>query len=150
MRSGPVRRRRHCRPGFPVTELHGHWVLPGFVDMHVHGGGGASFTAGPADDARRAAAFHRGHGSTTIVASLVTAPLADLEARAAMLAALAERGIVAGIHLEGPFLSVARCGPRIRGTCSLPTWPPSRACTRRRRVICASSPSPPNSPGRSA
>ena len=97
-------------PGLPVTELHGHWVLPGFVDMHVHGGGGASFTAGSADDARRAAAFHRGHGSTTLVASLVTAPLADLEARAAMLAALAGQGVIAGIHLEGPFLSAVRCG----------------------------------------
>jgi len=97
-------------PGLPVTELHGHWVLPGFVDMHVHGGGGASFTVGPADDARRAAAFHRGHGSTTLVASLVTAPLADLEARAAMLAALADQGVIAGIHLEGPFLSAVRCG----------------------------------------
>ena len=97
-------------PGLPVTELHGHWVLPGFVDMHVHGGGGASFIVGPADDALRAAAFHRGHGSTTLVASLVTAPLADLEARAAMLAALADQGVIAGIHLEGPFLSAVRCG----------------------------------------
>ena len=97
-------------PGLSVTDLHGHWVLPGFVDMHVHGGGGASFTAGPADDARRAAAFHRGHGSTTLVASLVTAPLADLEARAAMLAALTDQGVIAGIHLEGPFLSAVRCG----------------------------------------
>jgi N-acetylglucosamine-6-phosphate deacetylase len=44
------------------------------------------------------------------VASLVTAPLADLEARAAMLADLAGEGLVAGIHLEGPFLSAARCG----------------------------------------
>ena len=97
-------------PGLPVTDLRGHWVLPGFVDMHVHGGGGASFTEGSADDARRAAEFHRGHGSTTIVASLVTAPLADLEARAAMLAGLAGQGVIAGIHLEGPFLSAARCG----------------------------------------
>jgi N-acetylglucosamine-6-phosphate deacetylase len=107
---GPGAATQPLLAGLPVTELHGHWVLPGFVDMHVHGGGGASFTAGPADDARRAAAFHRGHGSTTIVASLVTAPLADLETRAAMLAALAEQGVIAGIHLEGPFLSAARCG----------------------------------------
>ena len=98
------------RQGLLVTDLRGHWVLPGFVDMHVHGGGGASFTEGPADDARRAAEFHRRHGSTTIVASLVTAPLADLEVRAAMLARLAREGVIAGIHLEGPFLSAARCG----------------------------------------
>jgi N-acetylglucosamine-6-phosphate deacetylase len=97
-------------PGLPVTDLRGHWVLPGFIDMHVHGGGGTSFTEGPADGARRAAAFHLRHGSTTLVASLVTAPLADLEARAAMLAGLAAEGVIAGVHLEGPFLSAARCG----------------------------------------
>jgi N-acetylglucosamine-6-phosphate deacetylase len=96
--------------GTAVTNLNGQWVLPGFVDMHVHGGGGTSFTAGPADDARRAAGFHRRHGTTTIVASLVTAPLADLEARAAMLAGLARESVIAGIHLEGPFLSAARRG----------------------------------------
>ena len=96
--------------GLTVTDLSGYWVLPGFVDLHVHGGGGWSFTEGPPDDARRAAAFHREHGSTTLVASLVTAPLADLEARAAMLAGLADEGAIAGIHLEGPFLSAARCG----------------------------------------
>ena len=97
-------------PGLAVIDLHGQWVLPGFVDMHVHGGGGASFTAGSADDARRAVEFHRGHGTTSIVASLVTAPVAELESRAAMLAVLAAEGVIAGLHLEGPFLSAARCG----------------------------------------
>jgi len=96
--------------GLPVTRLSGHWVLPGFIDMHVHGGGGTSFTQGTAEDARHTADFHRRHGSTTIVASLVTAPLTDLEARAAMLAGLAREGVIAGLHLEGPFLSAARCG----------------------------------------
>ena len=97
-------------PGLPAADLHGQWVLPGFVDMHVHGGGGASFTAGSAGDARQAVEFHRGHGTTSIVASLVTAPLAELESRAAMLAGLAAEGVIAGLHLEGPFLSAARCG----------------------------------------
>ena len=96
--------------GLPVTDLRGAWVLPGFVDMHVHGGGGTSFTEGSSDDARHAAEFHRRHGTTTMVASLVTAPLGELQARAAMLAGLAGQGVLAGIHLEGPFLSAARCG----------------------------------------
>ena len=94
----------------PLTDLGGAWVLPGFVDMHVHGGGGTSFTEGTAEDARRAAEFHRRNGSTTMLASLVTAPLADLEARVAMLAGLAAEGVIAGLHLEGPFLAAARCG----------------------------------------
>jgi N-acetylglucosamine-6-phosphate deacetylase len=97
------------RPPAPATR-HGHWALPGFIDMHVHGGGGASFTEGGPDDARRAAAFHRAHGTTRIIASLVTAPIGELEARSAMLADLADEGVIDGIHLEGPFLSAARCG----------------------------------------
>jgi N-acetylglucosamine-6-phosphate deacetylase len=96
--------------GPPVTDLRGHWALPGFVDMHVHGGGGTSFTEGSAGDARSAAEFHRRHGSTTIVASLVAAPLDVLQARAAMLASLVGQDVIAGIHLEGPFLAAARCG----------------------------------------
>ena len=99
-----------AEPGLPVTSLRGRWVLPGFVDMHVHGGGGTSFTEGTAEDARHAAEFHRRNGTTTMLASLVTAPLADLEARAAMLAGLAAEGVIAGLHLEGPFLAAARCG----------------------------------------
>jgi N-acetylglucosamine-6-phosphate deacetylase len=93
-----------------AVDLRGRWVLPGFVDMHVHGGGGASFTEGTSGQARQAAAFHRGHGSTTMLASLVTAPLAELEARAGLLAGLADDGVVAGLHLEGPFLSPLRRG----------------------------------------
>jgi N-acetylglucosamine-6-phosphate deacetylase len=97
-------------PGQPAVGLRGQWVLPGFVEVHVHGGGGASFTEGTIDQARQAAAFHRGHGTTTMLASLVTAPLAELETRASMLAELADDGTIAGLHLEGPFLSPARRG----------------------------------------
>jgi N-acetylglucosamine-6-phosphate deacetylase len=96
--------------GLPTTDLGGRWVLPGFVDMHVHGGGGVSFTEGSQDEAVRVAEFHLGHGTTSIVASLVTAPLSELERRAALLAGLAGAGVIAGIHLEGPFLSAVRCG----------------------------------------
>jgi N-acetylglucosamine-6-phosphate deacetylase len=99
----------HGPPPTPAARR-GHWALPGFIDMHVHGGGGASFTEGGPDDARRAAAFHRAHGTTRIIASLVTAPVGELERRCAMLADLAEAGVIDGIHLEGPFLSAARCG----------------------------------------
>jgi N-acetylglucosamine-6-phosphate deacetylase len=97
------------QPPEPAT-LRGHWALPGFIDLHVHGGGGTSFTEGGPEDARRAAAFHRAHGTTRIVASLVTAPVDELAHRVAMLAALADQGVIGGIHLEGPFLSAARCG----------------------------------------
>ena len=87
-------------------DLGGRYVAPGFVDMHVHGGGGASF----ADDPVSASAFHRAHGTTTTLASLVTAPLDSLVAQIEALRPLVESGELAGIHLEGPFLARARCG----------------------------------------
>jgi N-acetylglucosamine-6-phosphate deacetylase len=107
---GPGDGRDRAAPGLPVIDMRGQWVLPGFVDLHVHGGGGTSFTEGTAEDARNTAAFHRAHGSTTMVASLVTAPLDEMEARAALLAGLADDGVLAGLHLEGPFLSAVRSG----------------------------------------
>ncbi|MGV8966783.1 MAG: N-acetylglucosamine-6-phosphate deacetylase [Cellulomonas sp.] len=89
----------------------GTTLLPGLVDVHCHGGGGASFPdATDVADARRAALEHLRHGTTSLVASLVTADADTLVAQTALLADLADAGELAGIHLEGPFLSRARCG----------------------------------------
>ncbi len=86
-------------------------VLPGLVDVHCHGGGGASFPDATDPAAvRTAAREHLRHGTTTLVASLVTAPEAVLLERTALLADLADAGEIAGIHVEGPYLSAARCG----------------------------------------
>jgi N-acetylglucosamine-6-phosphate deacetylase len=89
-------------------------VVPGFVDMHVHGGGGASYTDGVRDNARRAAMFHLRHGTTTTLASLVTAPREALLDAVTVLTDLTTDGTVGGIHLEGPWLSAARCGAHER------------------------------------
>ncbi|MEZ0050424.1 N-acetylglucosamine-6-phosphate deacetylase [Mycobacterium sp. MAA66] len=83
-------------------------VVPGFVDMHVHGGGGFSYDTG--DGAAKAAAFHRDHGTTTTLASLVTASPTDLLEQVRVLADATREGVIAGIHLEGPWLSETRCG----------------------------------------
>jgi N-acetylglucosamine-6-phosphate deacetylase len=85
-------------------------LVPGFVDIHVHGGGGGSFTAGDPAAALRAVEAHRRHGTTTTMASLVTASPGDLLASVSMLADLCRDGVVAGIHLEGPWISPHRCG----------------------------------------
>ncbi|MFB7248586.1 N-acetylglucosamine-6-phosphate deacetylase [Streptomyces populi] len=94
----------------PVTDLSGHWVVPGFVDIHNHGGGGASFTSGTAEDVLRGIHTHRLHGTTTVVASTVTGDMHGLAERAGMLSELAEQGDIAGIHFEGPFISPCRKG----------------------------------------
>ncbi|MEV8513502.1 N-acetylglucosamine-6-phosphate deacetylase [Dactylosporangium sp. NPDC051484] len=85
-------------------------VVPGFVDIHVHGGGGATFTTGDADEARKAAAYHLGHGTTTMLASLVTSPPELMMSATKAFAPLVAEGVLAGIHFEGPYLSQARCG----------------------------------------
>jgi N-acetylglucosamine-6-phosphate deacetylase len=90
-------------------ELGAVTVVPGFVDTHVHGGGGANFSGARADTST-AAALHRRHGTTTLVASLVTAGPADLVRQVSELADDVHAGLIEGIHLEGPWLSTKRCG----------------------------------------
>jgi N-acetylglucosamine-6-phosphate deacetylase len=97
-------------PGVMDLDCQGLWLAPGFVDMHVHGGGGGAFDSGDHADIVRAAEFHRAHGTTTLLASLVSAPLDALERQIATLATCVAEGIVDGIHLEGPWLSPARRG----------------------------------------
>jgi N-acetylglucosamine-6-phosphate deacetylase len=107
-------------PETAVYDLAGRHVLPGFVDMHVHGGGGAAFSAGDADQALVAARFHLGHGTTTIMASTVTGSMAEIEHHIGELSGLVQDGILAGIHLEGPFISKARCGAHDPGLLRAP------------------------------
>ena len=99
-------------PGPAAVEFPDSIVVPGFIDMHVHGGGGASYTDGHSIAA--AAEFHLRHGTTSTLASLVTAAPVELLAGVRALAEATRRGIVAGIHLEGPWLSAARCGAHDR------------------------------------
>lgn len=103
-----------CAPGPaprpPDHDFPDHLVVPGFVDMHVHGGGGASYTDGVSLQIEQAAEFHLRHGTTTTVASLVTASPDDLLHQVRVLTEMTRQNTVAGVHLEGPWLSVARCG----------------------------------------
>ncbi|MGW1724856.1 N-acetylglucosamine-6-phosphate deacetylase [Streptomyces sp. NPDC002306] len=91
------------------VDVSGHWLVPGFVDIHNHGGGGASFS-GPVEDALTAIRTHRLHGTTTLVASTVTDDMDFLARQAGQLSELAEQGDIAGIHFEGPFISPCRKG----------------------------------------
>ena len=85
-------------------------LVPGFVDLHNHGGQRGSFPDGSADDCRRAAEYHRRNGTTTMLASLVSATEQAMTAQVPVLADLVDEGLLAGIHLEGPFINTGRCG----------------------------------------
>lgn len=83
------------------------FILPGFIDLHVHGGGGADVMDG-AESVQRMARFHARHGTTALLATTVTAPAADLLRAAEGIGAVRhEPGTarVLGLHLEGPFIS---------------------------------------------
>ena len=97
-------------PQAETVDLAGHWVVPGFVDIHNHGGGGASFAGGTAEEILAGVETHRRHGTTTVVASAVTGDLDFLARHAGMLAELAQQGDIVGIHFEGPFISPCRKG----------------------------------------
>ncbi|ADB54046.1 N-acetylglucosamine-6-phosphate deacetylase [Conexibacter woesei] len=96
-------------PGGSV-DLEGRWVLPGFVDVHVHGGGGAQFNTADPEEVLRVARFHAQHGTTALLATTVAAPVDDLlvalgAIRTAVETPAADAAELLGIHLEGPFLS---------------------------------------------
>jgi N-acetylglucosamine-6-phosphate deacetylase len=90
------------------------WVVPGFVDGHVHGGNGCDYATEDPQLAIDARAFHAAHGTTSSLASLVTAPVEVLLRQLSTLADLVDGGYFAGIHLEGPFLSAAQPGAHDR------------------------------------
>jgi N-acetylglucosamine-6-phosphate deacetylase len=98
----------------PVHDLEGAWLLPGFLDLHMHGGGGHD-VADSRTAMEGAVAFHRRHGTTATLVSLMTAPVDDLCEQLGWAAERMRRGPepeghVLGAHLEGPFLSPRRSG----------------------------------------
>ncbi|MGH2382067.1 MAG: N-acetylglucosamine-6-phosphate deacetylase [Candidatus Limnocylindria bacterium] len=95
--------------------LGGRWVVPGFIDLHVHGGGGHAMSSADPAEIRAAASFHRGQGTTRSLASIITAPLHEMLGALAAVRSVVEDGPtpeahVVGSHLEGPFLSPLRAG----------------------------------------
>jgi len=85
-------------------------LIPGFVDIHCHGGGGKYFGGLTDTEITQVIATHRAGGTVAGLASLVTEPIENLISQIKRLVPFAQRGEIAGIHLEGPYLSHARCG----------------------------------------
>ena len=85
-------------------------MIPGFVDIHSHGGAGFYFSDLSPENVAAARNTHLSHGTTTHIASLVTEPIGVLEEQILRLVPMVNAGVFEGIHLEGPYLSHARCG----------------------------------------
>jgi N-acetylglucosamine-6-phosphate deacetylase len=98
----------------PLSHPPRRYILPGFVDLHVHGGGGADVMEGPAAT-RQMARFHAQHGTTGLLATTVTAPADDIEAALRGIGAVMDHpslgeAQVLGVHLEGPFVNPNKLG----------------------------------------
>lgn len=94
-----------------LLQANERYILPGLVDIHSHGGGGGSIpNATTTEIAMQAIMEHRRAGTTAYVGSLVTASPQVLEERVRLLTELCEDGELAGIHVEGPFVSTEKCG----------------------------------------
>jgi N-acetylglucosamine-6-phosphate deacetylase len=92
----------------------GHYILPGFIDLHVHGGAGKDVMEGGAA-IHAIAAIHARHGTTSLLATTMTAPPEDIDlALAGIGEAVRHRGAgearVLGAHLEGPFINSGKLG----------------------------------------
>lgn len=85
-------------------------LLPGFVDIHCHGGGGYYFSALNPDQIRTVIATHVAHGTTAMLASLVSEPIDSLVEQIKALLPFIDKSPIKGIHLEGPYLAHSHCG----------------------------------------
>ncbi len=106
-----------------VLDADGLLAVPGFIDLHVHGGGGRSVMEGTAEAVLQMSDAHARFGTTTLLPTAWTAPLPEIErAIDAVRAAQACPcdATIAGIHLEGPFLSPQQAGAQLPGSLLVP------------------------------
>ena len=97
-------------PGAPDFDLDGRLLVPGFIDQHCHGGGGHSFMTTDPGEAASVAEFHLRHGTTSLMASLVSGSNEALKGQIAAISPLVDSGTLLAIHLEGPWINTHRCG----------------------------------------
>ena len=94
----------------------GFLVLPGFADVHVHGGGGADFMHGTPEAVKQIARTHTRFGTTSLLATTLTASRRDTDAAIEAARTVMEAGQgqdearIAGVHLEGPYICAAKRG----------------------------------------
>ena len=102
-----------------VIDLGGNYLAPGFVDLHVHGAIGRDTMEASAEAFRAICDFHARGGTTSLLLTTATAPMNNilgvLNAVRGCIRRRARRSLptieqIAGVHIEGPFISKAKCG----------------------------------------
>lgn len=126
-------------------DLNGNFLLPGFIDIHVHGGGGADFMDGSVSAMLLAAETHLRHGTTTIFPTTMSARFDKIEKTVLNYRQLSaceeESDILGGLHLEGPFINPKMGGAQRRDLIYPPTEEMIKAIRRNSdaiaRISCA-------------
>lgn len=99
--------------GATVIDAKGMFIVPGFISMHCHGGGGHDFTEGTPEAFKTAEETHLKHGSTTIFPTLSSTTFENIRLAAAtcdqLMAEDADTTIM-GLHIEGPYLNENMAG----------------------------------------
>jgi len=97
--------------GKNVTNLAGNYLAPGFVDLHVHGALGRDSMDSSVEAFRTICDFHASGGTTSLLLTTATAPMDNIvDVLKAVRDCRSSVSAIAGVHLEGPFISKSRCG----------------------------------------
>lgn len=102
----------NCPEAQEVIDCEGKYLSPGFIDLHVHGGGGYS-AMGSVDDVKKMAEAHAKYGTTSILPTTLAAPIEQLKTAIDHIREaqkITDGSNILGVHLEGPFLSPKMCG----------------------------------------
>jgi N-acetylglucosamine-6-phosphate deacetylase len=103
--------REQSSGGKDVVDLGGNYLSPGFIDLHVHGGLGRDTMEASAEAFRCLCDFHTSGGTTSLLLTTATAPINKLvEVLGAIRDCRSSVSAITGIHVEGPFISKAKCG----------------------------------------
>ncbi|RYD71216.1 MAG: N-acetylglucosamine-6-phosphate deacetylase, partial [Verrucomicrobiaceae bacterium] len=109
-----INERKVCLPGNGDIDASGMYVSPGFIDIHVHGGGGHDFMDGEVEGFLKIAALHARHGTTTIVPTTLTSDterlLQTLDVYESVLLRREPGAEMLGLHLEGPYFAMNQRG----------------------------------------
>lgn len=100
--------------GVERIDAGGGFIAPGFIDLHIHGGGGGDFMDATREDTERVFRFHASHGTTALCPTTCAAPLGEILAAFGEVNAYRSRGNAfgraLGVHIEGPYLNFLKKG----------------------------------------